>query len=207
MNNVRFDASDFLNRIGVEDKLNAFLDSEPVKGVILAEYEAVKADVMAALGRLPEKYRVKATEAVDDTLKKMDEEVFVESVLGKMSEEVAFGLATLENYLDITAVTQQLLDAVEEKDGLQNTLQEMAHELAYALKRRMKTAMVKVVSDNVEDENEFKQMLEFIFEGDEDAPTVITVEGAENVFEALGATVTYISANKSVADGLHFRRL
>lgn len=201
MSNERyaFDASAFLSRIGVEDKLNAFLDSESVREVILAEYEAVKADVTAAIARLPESYRDKATKAIEEKLQNMDEEIFVEVVLCKLSEDVAHGLATLSKYLDIAPITKQLMDAVEEKNGLQTTLQVMAKELAVALKRNLKTALIKLLSDECESKEEFQNLMYAIFDGDEDAPIVIAVEGADSAAEAL-ATVLVDCIFASSAD-------
>lgn len=183
--NEMFDASEVLERLGVEDKLNAFLDSESVQEVIMAEYETVKVDLTAAAERLPEKYRGRVAALAEAKLHIMDGETFVECVLGKLSEDIAYSLHTLEKYLNITAVTQQLLDAVEEKTGLKNTLHEMACELAGALKRNIKIEMIKEVSKDCKNQDEFEQAMRDIFEGDECAMTVIVAEGVEDAAATL----------------------
>ena len=185
---IAFDASGFLSRIGIEDKLNAFLDSESVMGVISAEYVAVKGDVNAAIARLPESYRDNATKVIEEKLENMDDETFVEAVLGKLSEDVAYGMSTLSLYFDITPVTRQLMDAVEEEKELQKTLQKMAKQLASALKRNLKASLIKLLSDECKNEEEFQNLMHAIFDGDRDAPIIIAVEGADSAEEAL-ATV------------------
>ncbi len=189
MDNMKkaFDASEFLNRLGIEDKLNEFLDSEEVKTKLLPKYEGVKANVTEALARLPEKNREAAEKLIADKFEGMTEEVFVEVVLGKFSEDIGYALYMLNKYLDVTAVTQQLLEAVAEKTALQNRLEEMAVELADALRRNLKASLFGLCSQDCESEDEVEEILHAIFDGDEDVPVVVTVEGAEDLAEAFAA--------------------
>ena len=187
MDNMRkaFDASEFLAQLGVEDKLNEFLDSEAVKARILPKYEAVKANLTEAVGRLPENYREKAANRIEEMLQNMDEEVFVESVLGKFSEDISHSMWTLSKYLDITATVEQLMQAVAEETELHVRIEEMAGELADALRRNAKVSLVNLCSEECESEEDVQNIIKTVYEGDDDAPVVIVVEGLEEVAEGL----------------------
>ena len=70
MDNVRMtkalEAGEFLCRLGIEDKLNEFLDSEGVKAKIQPKYEEVKLNLGMAVSRLPESKREAAEQMVAD---------------------------------------------------------------------------------------------------------------------------------------------
>lgn len=176
MDNKSFDASEFLNRLGIEDKLNQFLDSEAVRATLLPKYEAVKANVTETVARLPEKNREEAEKLIADKFETMTDEVFIEVILCKFSEDVGYALYMLNKYLDITAVTQQLLETVAEKTALLNRLEEMAIELADALRRNLKESLFGLCSQYCGSKEAAGEILQAIFYGDEDAPMLIAVE-------------------------------
>lgn len=192
MDNMKkaFDASEFLAQLGIEDKLNEFLDSEAVKARILPKYEAVKADLTEAVSRLPENHREKAASLIEERLQTVDEEVFVESILGKFSNDVSCSLHTLNKYLDVTGTVKELMQAVAEETELQARIEEMAGELADALRRNLKVSLVKLCSEECESEEELQMIIKAVFEGDEDAPVVIMVEGLEEVADSLAEFLT-----------------
>ena len=189
MDNVRmtkaFEAGEFLCRLGIEEKLNEFLDSEGVKAKIQSKYEEVKLNLGMAVSRLPESKREAAEQMVADALENMTEEVFIESVLGKFSEDIGYSLHNLSKYLDVTAVTQQLMEAVAEETALQNRLEEMAIELADAFRRHQKAELCGMCIADAENEEEVQVMLHAIFDGDEDAPMVIAVHADGELPEEL----------------------
>lgn len=199
MDNTRktFNEDEIFAELGIEDKLNEFLDSEDVRSRLLPKYQAVKANLTEVLNRLPEKCHEKAAELINEKLQSMDEEVFVEVVLGKFWEDVGHSLWTLSKYLDISAVTQQLLDSVAEGTALLACFEKMAEKLADALRRALKMEVVKLCSEECESAEEFQSVMHTIFDGDEDAPVIIAVEGLENLAEGLASVLTDIILGES----------